>query len=144
MVNTISPTQVYEVFELFSQQKNKKGRLKVLQDNNIPALKDILRGMFDNTIVFLLPEGKPPYTPNKPESAPSTLLRKHREFGYFVKGGPGGQLPAYKREQMFIEMLEAVHPDDALLVLAMVAKKPPVKGLTKTLVKEAYPNLIQE
>ena len=113
------------------------------QYSDVPAFKDILRGMFDDTLEFLLPEGKPPYTPNIPESVPSTLLKKHRDFGYFVKGGPGRDLPAYKRERMFIELLESVHPDDALLVLAMVGKKPPFKGLTKKLVKEAFPNLIQ-
>lgn len=51
-------------------------------------------------------------------------------------------MQAYKRERKFIELLEVVHPDDALLVLVMVDKKSPIKGLTKKLVQEALPNLI--
>jgi hypothetical protein len=140
----VQPVQVFEIFQKIELETSRPKRLKLMQQySDVPAFKDILRGMFDDTLEFLLPEGKPPYTPNIPESIPSTLLKKHRDFGYFVKGGPGTNLPAYKRERMFIELLESVHPDDALLVLAMVGKKPPFKGLTKKLVKEAFPNLIQ-
>lgn len=140
----VQPVQVFEIFQKIELETSRPKRLKLMQQySDVPAFKDILRGMFDDTLEFLLPEGKPPYTPNIPESVPSTLLKKHRQFGYFVKGGPGTSLPAYKRERMFIELLESVHPDDALLVLAMVGKKPPFKGLTKKLVKEAFPNLIQ-
>ena len=140
----VQPVQVFEIFQKIELETSRPKRLKLMQQySDVHAFKDILRGMFDDTLEFLLPEGKPPYTPNIPESVPSTLLKKHRDFGYFVRGGPGTNLPAYKRERMFIELLESVHPDDALLVLAMVGKKPPFKGLTKKLVKEAFPNLIQ-
>lgn len=140
----VQPVQVFEIFQKIELETSRPKRLKLMQQySDVPAFKDILRGMFDDTLEFLLPEGKPPYTPNIPESVPSTLLKQHRQFGYFVRGGPGTSLPAYKRERMFIELLESVHPDDALLVLAMVGKKPPFKGLTKKLVKEAFPNLIQ-
>jgi hypothetical protein len=39
-------------------------------------------------------------------------------------------------------MLESIHAEDALIVLDMVAKKSPVKGLTKKLVLEAFPKLL--
>ena len=44
---------------------------------------------------------------------------------------------------MFIEVLEAIHPQDAEIVIKMVAKKTPLKGLTKKLVQEALPDLIR-
>src|SRR6056300_1896730 len=136
--------QVFEIFEEFEQQTSKAKRKEVLlKYGDNPALKDILRGTFDDSLQFLLPEGKPPYTPNRPESVPSTLLKEHRKFGYFVKGGPGKDMQTFKRERMFIQMLESVHPEDALLILSMVAKKAPVKGLTKKLVQEAIPTLIK-
>jgi len=145
MVNLPQPVQVFEVFQQLEQQTTKAKRKEVLlKHKDMAALRDILRGMFDDKIVFLLPEGKPPYTPNRPESTPSTLLRKHREFGWYVKGGPGRDLPSFKREKMFIELLESIHPDDALIVLAMVSKKSPIKGLNKKLVQEVFPNLIQD
>lgn len=145
MAYTGTATQVFEMFEEVSKTKTKSERIKVLlKYKDVPAFKDILRGTFDDSLVFLLPEGKPPYTPNIPESVPSSLLKKHRDFGYFVQGGPGTNLPSFRREKMFIDLLESVHPADAELVLSMVAKKTPVKGLTKKNVQEAFPNLIQQ
>lgn len=143
MVHVINK-EVFEILEEFDKQKSKTERKEVLlKYANIPALTDVLRGTFDDSLQFLLPEGKPPYTPNTPESVPSTLRKQHRQFGYFVKGGPGKDMPAYKREALFIRLLESIHPQDAEIVLSMVAKQSPVKYLTKKLVQEAFPNLIK-
>lgn len=135
--------EVFEILDEFEKQPNKSKRKELLlqhSDNN--ALRDVLRGTFDESLEWNLPEGRPPYTANIPESVPSTLLREHRQFGYFVKGAKGDPLPAYKRENMFIRLLESIHPADAEIVLSMVEKKSPVKFLTKKLVQEAFPNLI--
>lgn len=135
--------EVFEILEEFGKAKTKKDRIAVLQKyKDVWALKDILRGTFDDSLQFNLPQGKPPYTPNKPESTPSTLLKKHRDFGIFVIGGRGQSMPAFKREQLFMQLLESIHPKDAELVLSMINKEPPAKYLTKALVKEAFPNLI--
>jgi hypothetical protein len=135
--------QVFEIVEEFEKATNKKGRLEVLQRySGNQALTDVLRGMFDEVLVFNLPEGRPPYVSNIPESVPSSLLKEHRQFGYFVKGAKGDRLPSYKRENMFIGLLESIHPADAEIVLSMVEKKSPVKFLTKKLVQEAFPKLI--
>jgi hypothetical protein len=48
-----------------------------------------------------------------------------------------------KREMMFIRMLESIHPEDAKIVVAMLTRKLPTKGLTKALVKEAFPKLLR-
>jgi len=141
----IEKTQVFEIFEEYKNAASREDRLEVLKkysDNY--AFRDILRGTFDDSIEFNLPEGRPPFTPNKPESAPTTLLKMHREFGLYVSGGRGDSLPAYKRENKFIQLLEGIHPEDAEYVLKMVAKKPPVRYITKKIVQEAYPNLISE
>jgi len=144
MAYTGEPTQVFEIFQEVGKAKTKAERIKVLlKYKDVAAFTDVLRGTFDDKLVFLLPEGKPPYTPNIPESVPSTLLKKHKDFGYFVQGGPGSTLPSFRREKMFIDMLESIHPSDAEVVLSMVAKKAPVKGLTKQTVQEAFPNLIK-
>ena len=135
------PLEVFEILEEFGKQTTKAKRIEVLNKyGNVPAFKDVLRGIFDDSLEFLLPEGKPPYTPNIPESVPSTLLKKHKEFGYFVKGGV--DQPQYKRENIFIRLLESIHPQDAEVVLSMVNKKSPVKFLTKNLIEETFPNRI--
>lgn len=135
---------IFEIFDEFKQKTNRSDRKEVLlKYKNIVALRDVLRGTFDDSIEFLLPKGQPPYTPNRPESTPSSLLRKNRDFTYFVKGGKGSYMPAYKREALFIRLLESIHPADAEIVLSMVVKKPPVKYLTKKLVEETFPDLIK-
>ena len=59
---------------------------------------------------------------------------------FFVKGGPGDQLTTIKRETMFISLLEGIHPGDAKLVVQMINKEK-IDGLTKNIVKEAFPGL---
>ena len=146
MTNVVIPkTQVFEVFEEYKKAGSREERLDVLKKySEHYAFLDILRGTFDDSLEFNLPEGRPPFTPNRPESVPTTLLKRHRDFGLFVHGPRSDQLPAYKREQKFIELLEGIHPEDAEYVLKMVAKKPPVRYITKKIIQEALPNLIRE
>ena len=135
--------EVFEILEEFEKATNKSQRKEVLlKYSDVTALLDILRGTFDDALEFNLPKGRPPYTPNLPESVPSSLHKKHRDFGLFVKGAVADSTPAWKRERKFIEILESIHPADAELVLSMVEKKSPVKFLTKKLVQEAFPTLI--
>ena len=134
---------VFEILQKFSEQKTRKDKIEFLKKNSIPALRDVCRGAYDKSIEWSLPAGKPPYTPSRPESTPSSLRRQHLEFGWFVKGMKGDTLTSYKRENKFIQLLESVHPEDALIVLNMVQKKAPVKGLTKKIVEEAFPNLLK-
>lgn len=135
--------QVYEVFEKFSKAKDRDQKIQVLKDNNHYAVRDIIRGSMDPKVTFLLPAGKPPYRPNSAESPPSSLLRENSKFAYIVKGGQGENVNSVKRESIFIGILESIHPQDAELVVNMIAKKTPVKGLTKKIVEEAYPGLIK-
>lgn len=142
----MAQTRTREVFEVFEEYKNADGRderldvLKKYSDHR--AFRDILRGTFDDSLVFNLPEGRPPFTPNRPESVPSTLLKQNKQFFWFVKGTQGDTLPSFKREAKFIQLLESIHPEDAEYVLKMVAKKPPCRYITKKIVQEAFPNLI--
>ena len=84
-----------------------------------------------------------PYTPNKPESVPTNLLRKNVDFKYIVKGGIREDMPSFKREKIYIGLLESIHPEDAKVVINMVNRKKPAKGITEKVVKEAFPNLIK-
>ena len=48
-----------------------------------------------------------------------------------------------KKETLFIGLLEGIHPKDAELVVNMINKEK-IEGLTKNVIKEAFPNLISE
>jgi hypothetical protein len=137
--------EVWEIFEEFQKTKARKDKVSVLKKNSHACLKDVLRGFFDDRVQWNLPDGEPPYTPNRPESVPSTLLKQHLNFKYLVQGiKTSDDLPPFKREKVFIDMLETVHPEDAKVLVSMINKKSPVKGLTKKIVQEAYPNLIPD
>lgn len=133
---------VYEVFELFEKAKTRKDKIEVLKANETWALKDVLKGALDPKIEWLLPKGEVPYTACEEHNAPSTLLRKNQDFRYVVKGGGGEKMPTFKREKIFLGIVESIHPKDAELVCAMINKKLPVKGLTVKLVQEAFPGLL--
>ena len=80
--------EVFEIFQEFEKLTKRSDKIKFLQEQgkSVPAIKDICRGIYDPRLKFVLPEGKPPYNPNKPESVPSTLRKLHRQFGDFVEG----------------------------------------------------------
>ena len=133
--------EVFEIFEKFAKQKTRKEKIQYLKDNGTIAVRDVCRGIYDERLVFIIPEGKPPYTPNKPESVPSSLTRRHREFSFFVKGPLSSEQPQHKIEKRYIQMLESIHAQDAEIVIDMVQRKAP-KGLTKKIVEEAFPKLL--
>lgn len=135
---------VYEVFDLFSAATGKAAKVKVLLDHDSPALRDVIRGSMDKTIVWLLPGGEVPYEPSTEESYPASLQKENRKFTYFVKGGQGDNLRPLKRETIFIGILEGVHPRDAKILVSMINKKVPDKGLTRNVVNEAFPGLLQD
>ena len=134
---------VYEVLEEMAKQRNKNDKVRVLKENETWALKDIIRGTMDSKIQWNLPEGEPPYTPAPAHAHAANLTQQNKNFKYFLKGGSGESLPKYKREQIFIGILEGVHPEDAKLVINMINKKK-IPGISRPVVEEAFPNLLED
>lgn len=144
-VNKIKNMKVHDILDRVAEAPNRKEKIKVLHEYNNRGLRDLLKGAFDDSIEFNLPEGVPPYTPGS-ESAPgSSLLKQAKKFKYFVKT-PQRPTAGPKVEMIFIRMLESLHPREAELVVQMKDKDlgGKYKGLTKKLVSEAFPGLIQK
>jgi len=135
---------VYEVLEQFEKAKDRKAKIQVLKQNDTLALKSILAGALDPKVEWLVPKGPVPYTANEEHNAPSNLISKYKDFRYVVKGGPGERIPSYKRESVFLGMLESIHPRDAELVVKMINKEKPCDGMTLKIVKEAFPDIIRK
>ena len=133
-----------EVFEKFESLTKKEEKVKLLKENTHPALRDILRINFDADVVSVLPAGAPPY---EKDDAPkghssSSLFKLHRQFKYFFKGPFANQVQPIRREGIFLNILESIHPTEADVLVAAKDRKLKVKGLTKALVDEAFPGLI--
>ena len=142
MVNHVT-YMVHEILDQVSKAKSRTDKIKILQQNqNNWAMKDILRGTFDDLVQWNLPKGKVPYEPADERSTPSNLSQHHKKFEYFLPNTVGAKMASVKREKIFLDILETIHPKDAELVTGMINKELPIKGITKKLVKEAFPDLI--
>lgn len=134
---------IFETLKRIDGLKTKPERLNELSKHNSDfPIKALLDCVFNPNIKFLLPETPPPYRPSDKESDVQNVLKRDvRKMVYFVNTPQGQQLTPFKREAMFIELLEAVDPDDALLLLDVKNKKLPFKNITKDLVAKAFPGI---
>lgn len=136
---------VSEVLELVAKTDSKKEKIEILRKHNSLELRDVLKGAFDESVQFILPKGKPPIDENEKKKYDKThLVHETKKFRYFVKGGPGEQVNALRRERMFIDVLYRIDSREADLICKMKDKELDgvYKGLTKKLVQEAFPGLI--
>lgn len=131
-----------EVLELVQKAKTKQDKVEILRKNTHPALRDILRIQFDADVVSVLPEGAPPYRKDDaPEGhSPSSLFKVHKQFKYFFKGPFANEAKPTRRESIFISALESMHPTESDLLVE--AKDRKLKGLTASIVNEAFPGLV--
>lgn len=108
----------------------------------VPGFRDVFELVFRVDVEIDLPAGDPPYKPlEMPENWGYNRLPKEiKKFKYFVKNIPNNLTKA-KKEQMFIQMLETVSPEEAKLVLMIKDKKLKYKGITRKVVEEAIPSL---
>ena len=132
----------HEVLEKIQKAKSEPTRLKALQANDSFALKTILQVNFREDLIFQLPEGPPPYTPDEGVAGEqlSPINKAIRQLQHCVSTS---KVPQWKKEQLFIRLLETVHAEDAKVLIAMKDKKltEVYPNLTKKLVQKAYPTL---
>jgi hypothetical protein len=132
---------ISEILEKASKIKNKSEKIKFLQQNNSPALKLVLQFALHPRVKILLPEGPAPYKPSTlADENHGMLYGETRRLYLFCEGGNPG-LSQNKRDNLFIRMLESIHPNDAKLLVAAKDKKLPYKGLTKKDLEEAFPGI---
>ena len=131
------------IFEDVAAANSIKARKKVLLENESNQLKELLKYAFHPDIKFALPPGKPPYkTIGSPdEYNPTYLYPNIRKFYLYIEGGHDG-LTQLRREQLFVQMLESLHPKEAEVVIQIKDKKLNYRGLTYKLVKKTFPEIL--
>jgi hypothetical protein len=131
-----------EIIKKTCELKTREEKVAWLKQNDSRPLQDILIAMYDKKkIKFLIPNTEPPYTPSPAHENQGALFREARKLKYFVEGFGGENVAKIKREQIFIDMLETVHRDDAKLLIDMI-KQQGYKGLTEKVINEAFGNII--
>jgi hypothetical protein len=162
---------IFEILNLASKQRSNVKKLEVLQKYSHPALKTIFIWNFDETVISLLPVGEVPYSSvgeqnsfsgtlsskigdavgkmaelgsnslGSQDQGRSSIRKEYQKFYNFVKGGNDG-LSSLRRETMFINMLEGLHPLEAEILCLIKDKKLETKyKITKQNVSDAYPDV---
>jgi len=131
---------LYNILKECSEGKSPKERVERLQQNANPALLLVLKYTFDPNIKFLLPEGDPPYKPCEFLDQEGRLYAEAKKLYLYVEGG-NPNLTKFKRESLFIQLIESVDKNDAILLCSVKDKKLPFKTLTSSIVKQAFPEL---
>ena len=160
---------VFEVLDLASQQRSAAKKVEVLKNYEHDSLKMVFVWNFDDSVISMLPPGEVPYGDLKEanvykgtlsdniakeaaggESATgqdlngrgrTSLRREYMNLYHYVKGG-NDSLTTLRREMMFINLLEGLHPKEAELLVKVKDKK--LEDLFKVTwenVKVAYPDI---
>lgn len=161
----------FEVLQLVSKQRSNAKKVEVLKKYEDSSIKTVLIWNFDESVISLLPEGDVPYSSTKDQTSysgtlsekiddavykmgelnsqslgaadqgKSTIRKEYSKFYNFVKGGNDG-LSSLRRETMFINVLEGLHPFEAEILCLCKDKKLQTKyKITKEIVAEAYPDI---
>ena len=160
---------VYEILELASKQRSNAKKIEVLKAYEHDSLKTVFIWNFDETVISLLPEGDVPYANADEQSVYSgtlsenlkreaaggesatgqdlnardrtSLRREYQNLYHYVKGG-NNTLSTIRREMMFINLLQGLHPKEAeVLILTKDKRLTDKYKITLDNVKEAYPDI---
>jgi hypothetical protein len=72
----------------------------------------------------------------------TTIRRESKNFYHFVQGGNSG-INAIRRETMFINILQGLHPLEAEIITLVKDKKLETKyNISKDVVSAAYPDIV--
>jgi hypothetical protein len=162
----------FEVLNLISKQISNAKKVEILKKYEDLSLKTILIWNFDESIISLLPQGEVPYASTGEQNSysgtlsdkigdavskmeelntnslgsmdqgRSSIRKEYHMFYNFVKGGNDG-LSSLRRETMFINILQGLHPLEAEILCLVKDKKLETKyKITLENVKEAYPDIV--
>jgi hypothetical protein len=146
-------------------------KVELLQKYEHPSIKAIFIWNFDESIISVLPEGDVPYASvgeqnsfsgtisekigdavykmnelgsnsiGSQDQGKSSIRKEYEKFYNFIKGGNDG-LSSIRRETMFINTLQGLHPLEAEILCLIKDKKLETKyKITKEIVSQAYPDI---
>ena len=161
----------FEVLEAASKQRTKARKIEVLQRYAHNSIMALFIWNFDETAISALPPGDVPYGNTREDNSmtgtlsdkindavdkmnemgsaslgsqdqgKASIRKEYTKFYNFLKGG-NPSLSNLRRETMFINILEGLHPLEAeILVLVKDKKLTDKYKITKEVVSLAYPQI---
>jgi hypothetical protein len=130
-----------EIINEVKKAKSVGEKIRILQRKDSRELRGILELTYDNRLTWGLPEGNPPYKPlDKSFDNQGMFYSEMRRMYIFLEGK--ANLSNARREQLFIEILEQLDPDDSKLLLEAKSRK--IKGVSKNIIKQAYDDFLTD
>ena len=130
---------IAEILDLVKESKDVQTKVSLLRQYDSETLRYILELAFHPNVGWWLPEGAPPYKPCEVLDTEGRLYQEARTLPLYLYGNRP-DLKQHQRENLFIGLLESLHPKDANLLIAVKDKK--VAGLNVATINEAFPGLI--
>ena len=162
---------VFEVLNVVCKQRTTAKKVEALKKFEHASLKALFIWNFDDTVISMLPPGEVPYGNNKEDSmvtgtlsdkindavgkmsemgstslgsqdqGQASIRKEYTKFYNFLKGG-NDKLSSLRRETMFINILEGLHPLEAEILILVKDKKLTDKyKITKEVAGAAYPQI---
>jgi hypothetical protein len=162
---------VFEILNIVVKQRTNAKKIEALKKFEHPSLKALFIWNFDESVISALPPGDVPYAAvdemdsfkgtlsekisdavgkmgelgsnslGSQDQGRSSIRKEYERFYNFVKGGNDG-LSSLRRETMFINVLQGLHPLEAEILILTKDKKLQTKyKITKEIVAEAYPDI---
>jgi len=160
---------IFEILELAHAQKTNAKKVEVLRNYEDASLKTVFVWNFDSSVVSLLPPGPVPYGETNAQTTfagtlsdniskeaaggesatgqdldgrnKTSIRHEFKNFYHFVQGG-NNELSTTRREMIFINMLQGLHPKEAeILVLIKDKDLQSRYNISLENVKQAYPQI---
>ena len=160
---------IFEILELVDAQKTNAKKVEVLRNYEHESIKTIFVWNYDSSVISLLPPGPVPYGETNAQTTfagtlseniakeaaggesatgqdldgrnKTTIRREYQNFYHYVQGG-NGSLSTVRREMMFIDLLQGLHPKEAEILVLVKDKDLGTKyDVSLDNVKQAYQDI---
>ena len=160
---------IFEILELADAQKTNAKKVEVLRNYEHQSIKTVFVWNFDSSVVSLLPPGEVPYGETNAQTTfagtlseniakeaaggesatgqdldgrnKTSIRHEFKNFYHFVQGG-NPSLSTTRREMIFINMLQGLHPKEAEVLCLVKDKDLETKyKISLDNVRQAYPNM---
>ena len=136
---------IHEILELVGEQRSKAKRIEILREYRDDSLTAVLIWNFDERVQSAVPDGQVPYEPNDvPVGTDHTSLRREwKTLYHFIRGG-NPTLSNLRRETMFVQLLEGLHPKEAEIICLVKDKdlESVYPKVTLDVVEQAFPDIV--
>jgi hypothetical protein len=168
---TTSPARAPLTLSWAAVQRANAKKVEILRKYGDNSLKAIFIWNFDESVVSLLPDGPVPYASvgeqnsfsgtisekvddavakmselnttslGANDQGKSSIRKEYQKFYNFIKGGNDG-LSSLRRETMFINILQGLHPLESEILILVKDKKLETRyKISKEIVSEAFPDI---